>query len=717
MQTLLAPSRSRTLRRPGPLRLALLGLLAACGAEPPVDPGAVPISCPSEGWCWQRGRPLTVDGDRARGTVYALGAEGMFLRWQGDRFVAARAPTPRTLLSAWLRSPDDAWVSDDEGKSWRLDGASWREVPGPAPIHRILGAPDGSLWAKAGGSASAHGGTSAARLVREQGGRWVEAMQPFPYCIGGDFTITPQGQIWSAGLVCNPAGTVDGLEVHRFDGAGWQRVGERIAGQAWFPSFVPGTGRVRVRALRTYEWDGAGWLPVDPPPVPPTLPADQQALWDGLGVTIAPSSLGCEGAYRPDERHVFCFGYGQIYRQVGTGWQATLTDAFEETQAAESWGRVPPALWAGGHVLRAWGSGPADVYRVRLESGSRLEHFDGAAWAVALDAAVVDVAGAGRGEVWALTPDGLHRSDGRGFVAVPVPAELEAWPKETGPLSGAVDANGDIWGRGALDMKGMGVVEAMTLVWLKRANVPLNRDVILLAVGDEEVDNLGMKHLVENHWSRLDCAELVNEGGLGVKNLLFEGQTVFAVSVAEKGALWLRMKASGEAGHGSTPVPQRAPTRLIEAMKAISGRQPAPQIHAALYELLRRIGEQKGGVTGFIGANASAMVPVAVCSALIRVCFPEGSTAIASPGRSTPEASVAQKPRKSRFGRSTSCTGRRRSTRLRSLATCTFSRCSSSVWPWYHGMLSPRCTTFSPSSADRGRKWMSRTCSRVANSA
>ena len=181
-----------------------------------------------------------------------------------------------------------------------------------------------------------------------------------------------------------------------------------------------------------------------------------------------------------------------------------------------------------------------------------------------------------------------------------VPAELEAWPKETGPLSGAVDANGDIWGRGALDMKGMGVVEAMTLVWLKRANVPLNRDVILLAVGDEEVDNLGMKHLVENHWSRLDCAELVNEGGLGVKNLLFEGQTVFAVSVAEKGALWLRMKASGEAGHGSTPVPQRAPTRLIEAMKAISGRQPAPQIHAALYELLRRIGEQKGGVTGFI---------------------------------------------------------------------------------------------------------------------
>lgn len=181
-----------------------------------------------------------------------------------------------------------------------------------------------------------------------------------------------------------------------------------------------------------------------------------------------------------------------------------------------------------------------------------------------------------------------------------VPAEADAWPKGKGPLSGAIDEDGVIWGRGALDMKGMGVLELMTLVWLKRAAVPLTRDVVLLAVGDEEVDNLGMKHLVEHHWARLDCGQLVNEGGLGVKDLLFAGQTVFAVSVAEKGALWLEMTATGEAGHGSTPVPTRAPTRLVEAVKALSTRAPKPQLHAALYELLRRIGVQKGGATGFI---------------------------------------------------------------------------------------------------------------------
>lgn len=433
MHTPLAPSSFHTHRSPRRLLLAAsglpVGLLAACGAEPPALPAAVAgDSCPSAGWCWQRGRPLTVDGDRARGLVYALGAEGAFLRWEHDRFVATPVPTPRTLLSAWLRSPDDAWVSDAAGGTWRLDGASWRAVEAPAPVHRIFGGPDGSLWAKAGGSASAHGGTSAARLLREQGGRWVEAMEPFPYCLGGDFTLAPSGQIWSAGLVCSGAGTVEGMEVHRFDGAGWQRVGERIAGQAWFPSFVPGTERVRVRAQGTFEWDGAGWRRVEPPAVPQMLPADQQALWDGLDVLIVPSALGCEGAYRLDARQVFCFGYGQIHRQVGTDWQATLADPFAATQGPERWGRVPPALWAGGHVLHAWGSGPADVYRTRLDSRSRLEHFDGAAWAVALDAGVdvVDVAGAGRGEVWALTAGGLHRSDGSRFTAVPVPAELDA---------------------------------------------------------------------------------------------------------------------------------------------------------------------------------------------------------------------------------------------------------------------------------------------------
>ncbi len=180
-----------------------------------------------------------------------------------------------------------------------------------------------------------------------------------------------------------------------------------------------------------------------------------------------------------------------------------------------------------------------------------------------------------------------------------VTAEAKEWPDDAQPLSGAIK-DGAVWGRGALDMKGMGALELQVLRWLKRTGVPLRRDVLLLAVADEEVDNGGMHLLVDTMWSELDCGVLLNEGGIGLPGLLFEGQTIFPVTVAEKGTLWLRLVASGEAGHGSTPVPGRAPARLQAALKRLATRQPKPDIHPALYELLARVGAHRGGVSGFV---------------------------------------------------------------------------------------------------------------------
>jgi acetylornithine deacetylase/succinyl-diaminopimelate desuccinylase-like protein len=183
-----------------------------------------------------------------------------------------------------------------------------------------------------------------------------------------------------------------------------------------------------------------------------------------------------------------------------------------------------------------------------------------------------------------------------------VTSEAEHWSHP--PLSGDIAPMPDggtepyLWGRGALDMKGLGALEVMTLVLLKRQNVPLQRDVVLLAVGDEEVADLGMSYAVEHDWP--DCGFMVNEGGLGIKDMLFPGQTVFAVSVAEKGVLWLKLHARGEAGHGSAPVPGRAPMELLHAAQAMMERSPEPRLHASLYELTRVIGEQVGGVNGFV---------------------------------------------------------------------------------------------------------------------
>jgi acetylornithine deacetylase/succinyl-diaminopimelate desuccinylase-like protein len=180
-----------------------------------------------------------------------------------------------------------------------------------------------------------------------------------------------------------------------------------------------------------------------------------------------------------------------------------------------------------------------------------------------------------------------------------VTAEPSRWPEGKGPLSGAI-VDGVVWGRGALDMKGLGAIEVQTMIELVRLGVPLRRDVILLAVADEEVDNIGMVDIVAHHWPRIDCSQVLNEGGLGIKDLLFEGQTVYGISVAEKGLLWVRMVATGPAGHGSSPNPESAPARLRRALVALDAYDPKPKMHASLAQLFHNVGATRGGVVRYV---------------------------------------------------------------------------------------------------------------------
>lgn len=189
-------------------------------------------------------------------------------------------------------------------------------------------------------------------------------------------------------------------------------------------------------------------------------------------------------------------------------------------------------------------------------------------------------------------------------------AEPERWSHP--PFSGLVDDEGWIWGRGALDMKSVGIVEVMAAVWMARLDVPLRRDVILLAVGDEEVDNQGAKHLVANHWDDIGCSHLLNEGGMGIRGALFDDLTTIAISYTEKGALWLRMVADGEPGHGSTPMDDTAPVRLMAALDAIRERKPEARIADELYDLLHAVGERVGGIEGAVLRSRSLTNALAV---------------------------------------------------------------------------------------------------------
>jgi len=130
---------------------------------------------------------------------------------------------------------------------------------------------------------------------------------------------------------------------------------------------------------------------------------------------------------------------------------------------------------------------------------------------------------------------------------------VAANPKEwsVDPFGGVVK-DGCVWGRGALDMKGMTAIEVMAMKLLKRNGVKLQGDVILAATADEEKGGeAGAGWLVKNHKDKIVADYVLNEGGgmaisVGDKN-------VYTVQTAEKGIHWFKIRAKGRPGHGSVP--------------------------------------------------------------------------------------------------------------------------------------------------------------------
>ena len=154
-----------------------------------------------------------------------------------------------------------------------------------------------------------------------------------------------------------------------------------------------------------------------------------------------------------------------------------------------------------------------------------------------------------------------------------VPTDPARWQHD--PF-GAEIADGKIWGRGTIDMKGLGVVQLMAFLSLKRLNVPLARDVILMAVPDEEVGGtLGAAWMRTNHYADIDPEFILDEGGFGSRDLFAPGKLVFGISVAEKKILWLKLRAEGVAGHGSQPHDQNPNDRLVRALGRLLG-EPLP---------------------------------------------------------------------------------------------------------------------------------------------
>ena len=170
----------------------------------------------------------------------------------------------------------------------------------------------------------------------------------------------------------------------------------------------------------------------------------------------------------------------------------------------------------------------------------------------------------GRGNLWARL---RGTGPGKSIVLLNhldvVPADARQWSV---PPFGGVTKDGALWGRGALDMKGQGVVQLMAMLWLKRQGVVLKRDVVFLATADEETGGrAGVGYVLTHHPDLVrDAAVVLNEGGTIA---IHRGRPAYySISVADKLPFGFTITARGQAGHASMPLADSSVNRLVRGV-------------------------------------------------------------------------------------------------------------------------------------------------------
>ena len=151
-----------------------------------------------------------------------------------------------------------------------------------------------------------------------------------------------------------------------------------------------------------------------------------------------------------------------------------------------------------------------------------------------------------------------------------VGVERESWTHD--PFGGEIK-DSYLYGRGAIDDKGMLAANLMTMLLLKRMMVKsgrsLSRDVVFIATADEEAGGeWGMGWLVKNRPELLDAEFALNEGGR--TRIIEGGQAYLAVQSAEKVSHVVTVTARGAAGHAAIPLADNAIFRLGRALDQLS---------------------------------------------------------------------------------------------------------------------------------------------------
>src|SRR3954463_12161561 len=148
------------------------------------------------------------------------------------------------------------------------------------------------------------------------------------------------------------------------------------------------------------------------------------------------------------------------------------------------------------------------------------------------------------------------------------------WQRD--PWSGEI-ADGELWGRGAQDMKNHTAAEVMAAVSLVREGWrPARGELMIVATVDEETGGgEGAVWLCENHPDKVRCDYVINEGAGTV--IPFDGRLVYGVCVAEKGVFRFTLTTRGAAGHASMPgVGDNALLKMAPLLERLAQNRPRP---------------------------------------------------------------------------------------------------------------------------------------------
>jgi acetylornithine deacetylase/succinyl-diaminopimelate desuccinylase-like protein len=173
-----------------------------------------------------------------------------------------------------------------------------------------------------------------------------------------------------------------------------------------------------------------------------------------------------------------------------------------------------------------------------------------------------------------------------------VPANAADWSVD--PFSGVIK-DGCIWGRGAVDMKNM---DAMMLgvfrLWARHGFKP-QRNFVIVFFADEEAGGIfGSRWMAETHPEVFsNCNEAVSEVG-GFSLTLSSGKRIYPIETAEKGIEWMKLTASGLAGHGSMVNTANAVTRLADAVSRIGNYKWPQRMTKTNEAFLRKVAELTG---------------------------------------------------------------------------------------------------------------------------